>query len=107
MISTRCGTEAFTGGKRQFHPVWKKGNQKEIDLDDNKSSSSDIQPLLELLLSNVCSGVKMSAVAALDTHLSSRRFYEKEVHLNSLRTVKTAKQPKKDDPKNKPQSRGS
>lgn len=107
MISTRCGTEAFTGGKRQFHPVWKKGNQKEIDLDDNKSSSSDIQPLLELLLSNVCSGVKMSAVAALDTHLSSRRFYEKEVHLNSLRTAKTAKQPKKDDPKNKPQSRGS
>lgn len=49
----------------------------------------------------------MSAVAALDTHLSSRRFYEKEVHLNSLRTAKTAKQPKKDDPKTKPQSRGS
>ena len=99
MISTRCGTEAFTGGKRQFHPVWKKGNEKDIvDLDANMSSSSDIQPLLELLLSNVCSGVKMSAVAALDTHLSSRRFYEKEVHLNTWRAPK---QPKKEESKNK------
>ena len=98
LISTRCGTEAFIGGKRQFHPVWKTTREKEIDIYANIPSSSDIQPLLELLLSNVCSGVKMSAVAALDTHLSSRRFYEKEVHLNSLQSTK---QPKKEESKGK------
>jgi hypothetical protein len=59
----------------------------------NIPSSSDILPVLELLLSEVCSGVKMSAIVALESHISSRQFYTEELQIpvQSDATSKRAK----------------